>query len=108
MVDRLRSPANTADQATNIDQAWPQIGQGVTLGGVTREGFQGGMTTLQTAEENLASAEAVLTDARNQRKAARHELWELVKRVRSGAKAQFGDDSNEYELVGGTRLSERK
>ncbi|GAB4579416.1 MAG: hypothetical protein Fur0022_21540 [Anaerolineales bacterium] len=34
-------------------------------------------------------------------------LWNLVKRARSGAKAQHGDDSDEYEPFGGTRLSER-
>ena len=49
-----------------------------------------------------------LTSARNDRDAARLALWNLVKRARSGAKAQYGDDSDEYERFGGTRLSERK
>jgi hypothetical protein len=35
-------------------------------------------------------------------------LWSLVKRARAGAKAKHGDDSDEYERFGGTRLSERR
>jgi hypothetical protein len=35
-------------------------------------------------------------------------LWDKVKRLRNGVKGTFGDDSTPYELVGGTRLSDRK
>jgi hypothetical protein len=35
-------------------------------------------------------------------------MWDKVKRVRAGVKANYGDDSSQYEMVGGTRLSERK
>jgi hypothetical protein len=45
---------------------------------------------------------------RNQRDALYTELWDKVKRARSGVKANYGDDSSQHEMVGGTRLSERK
>ena len=35
-------------------------------------------------------------------------LWDKVKRVRNSVKGTFGDDSSQYEMVGGTRLSDRK
>jgi hypothetical protein len=35
-------------------------------------------------------------------------MWGKVKRARAGVKANFGDNSSQYEMVGGTRLSERK
>ena len=35
-------------------------------------------------------------------------IWDKVKRVRNGMKAIYGDDSSQYEMIGGTRLSERK
>lgn len=35
-------------------------------------------------------------------------LNEKIKRVRGGIKAEYGDDSTEYESVGGTRASDRK
>jgi hypothetical protein len=34
--------------------------------------------------------------------------WKLIVRMRSGVKAIYGGDSSEYEMAGGTRLSERK
>ena len=43
-----------------------------------------------------------------QRDAANLSLWDKVKRVRAGVKASFGNDSSQYEMVSGTRLSERK
>lgn len=35
-------------------------------------------------------------------------LAEMAKRIRSGVKAEYGDDSTEYENVGGKRASDRK
>ena len=35
-------------------------------------------------------------------------LWDKVKRVRSFLKGVFGDDSSQYEMVGGIRVSEWK
>jgi hypothetical protein len=35
-------------------------------------------------------------------------MWEKVKRARAGMKANSGGASQEYEMVGGTRLSDRK
>ena len=49
-----------------------------------------------------------MTDLRNQRDAANQDLWDKVKRLRAGVKASYGDDSSQYEMVGGTRMSERK
>lgn len=45
---------------------------------------------------------------RNQRDALIAMTWDQVKRVRTGVKGIYGDDSSEYEMVGGTRLSDRK
>ena len=49
-----------------------------------------------------------MTDMCNQRDAFNQTIWDTVKRVRGGVKAIYGDDSSQYEMVGGTRLSERK
>lgn len=35
-------------------------------------------------------------------------LADKAKRIRSGVKAEYGDDSSEYESVGGKRASDRK
>jgi hypothetical protein len=52
--------------------------------------------------------EAQITNLRNQRDELYQEMWDKVKRVRNGVKANYGDDSSQYEMVSGTRLSERK
>src|SRR5262245_20742839 len=48
------------------------------------------------------------TDAVNQKNDTSQVLHDFLKRVRSTVKGVFGDNSTEYQLVGGTRLSERK
>jgi hypothetical protein len=35
-------------------------------------------------------------------------IWDKVKRVHTGIKGFYGDDSTEYGIAGGTRLSDRK
>jgi len=59
-------------------------------------------------EHCLASLEVQLTEVRNQRDALQQSTWDKVKRVRAGVKGHYGDDSSQYEMVGGTRLSEGK
>ncbi|MCI5159415.1 MAG: hypothetical protein D3906_13475, partial [Candidatus Electrothrix sp. AUS1_2] len=52
----------------------------------------------------LAQADAAGNDFR----ALEKELRGLSSLMLSGVKVKFGRDSNEYEMAGGTRLSERK
>ena len=35
-------------------------------------------------------------------------LWDRVKRARNSIKGSFGNDSSQYKMVGGIRLSDRK
>jgi len=51
---------------------------------------------------------ALRTEAMNLRDDAVARINDLTKRVRAAVKGAYGDDSTEYELVGGTRLSDRK
>lgn len=48
------------------------------------------------------------TDAVNHKNSTGKAVFEFIKRVRSTVKGVYGDDSSEYDLVGGTRRSERK
>jgi uncharacterized membrane protein YgcG len=51
---------------------------------------------------------AELDQMQNDLQAAEAELNDLNRRFLSAGEAQFGPDSNEYEMLGGTRKSERK
>jgi len=42
----------------------------------------------------------------DQRDAVHLELQATVKRLRTGVRASCGDDSSQYEMVGGTRMRE--
>ncbi len=43
-----------------------------------------------------------MTGLRIERDDAVEDLWNRVRRVRTGVKSVFGDDSSDYEVVGGS------
>ena len=51
---------------------------------------------------------AALDDKQNRLDVREAGLKDLNVRIQAAVKAQFGTDSSEYELLGGTRRSERK
>ncbi len=101
-------PTNTREQALQIQEAWINTDASAIYGGLTLADFQAGIAALETVEMTITSLQDQLTGTRNERHAKRHALWELIKRARAGVKATHGDDSDEYERFGGTRMSERK
>jgi len=108
MTNTQRSPASTKEQAWQIRQAWSNIGESVTYGNMTLAEFTAALTELEAEEATLKSLQDQLTSSRNQIKANRYRLCDLVKRARAGARARHGDDSDELERFGGIRMSERK
>ena len=101
-------PTDVLEQAQSVLDAWNQIDDGLTYGTVTNATLTADITQATQLVSQMNTLEAQLTNMRNQRDALCVELWDKVKRVRSGVKANYGDNSSQYEMVGGTRLSERK
>jgi hypothetical protein len=101
-------PTDVLEQAQSVLAAWNQIDSKVAFGALTNAAFTADITQASQLVTQMNTLEAQLTDLRNKRDAANQELWDKVKRVRNGVKANYGDDSSQYEMVGGTRLSERK
>jgi hypothetical protein len=101
-------PTDVQDQAVVINAAWEKIDPTIKLGPFTLADFKAVLSNAQTIEKDLVSLETQITDVRNKRDAANKTLWDGVKRIRKGANSTFGDDSSEYEMMGGTRSSERK
>ena len=101
-------PTNVLEQAQSVFDAMNQIDSGMSIGTVTNATLSADIAQATQLLSQMNSLEAQLTDMRNQRDALYTELWDKVKRVRSGVKANYGDNSSQYEMVGGTRLSERK
>lgn len=101
-------PADVLEQAQGVLAAWNQIDAEVTFGSLNNSALNSDISQAGEVLTRMNTLEAQLTDLRNQRDALYQEMWDKVKRVRNGVKANYGDDSSQYEMVGGTRLSERK
>ncbi len=102
-------PADVLDQAQNILDAWHQIDAKVTFGDLTSDALSGDIT--QAAPHSIPDERprsATNRPAQPERDALYEGMWDKVKRVRSAVRGIYGDDSSQYEMVGGTRLSERK
>ncbi|MCI5218337.1 MAG: hypothetical protein D3914_03885 [Candidatus Electrothrix sp. LOE2] len=75
---------------------------------LTVAAYDAKITDVQTALDTYNGLLAQADAAGNDFKAAEKELRGMSSLMLSGVKVKYGRDSNEYEMAGGTRLSERK
>jgi len=101
-------PPDLLHQAKSALNAWGQIDDQITFGPLNTSALTEDIKQALGIEEQLLDLTNQLIDLRNQRDAVNQSVWDKLKRVRAGMKASFGDDSSQYEMVGGTRMSERK
>jgi hypothetical protein len=101
-------PKDLLLQAQNVLAGWNQVSPVPSFGPLTTPTFSAEITSLTALDAEIAGLEAVLSAKYNQREAVAGSLWDKVKRVRNAIKGVYGDDSTQYEMVGGTRMSERK
>jgi hypothetical protein len=101
-------PSDVLNQAQGVLTAWNQIDETMAFGSLNVEAMAATVSSSREVEAEISRLETLLTDKRNQRDDLFFDTWDKVKRARAGIKATFGDDSSEYELVGGTRISDRK
>jgi hypothetical protein len=101
-------PTDILTQAIDVQEAWSQIDNELAFGNVNVPALVTDIAQIRSLEHTVSSLESQLTEVRNRREAACQSAWDKVKRVRAGIKANFGDDSSQYEMIGGTRVSDRK
>lgn len=75
---------------------------------VTLNSYEASTLSFAQKLDSYNQAVASLDDLQNGLEADENNLRELNKRILSAVEAQYGPDSSEYELAGGTRASERK
>jgi hypothetical protein len=80
----------------------------MTLGSLNLTALITDIQGLRGIHADLVSMENQLTALRDQRDMLEQSTWDKVKGVRSMVKVIYGDDSLEYELMGGKRRSDRK
>jgi len=101
-------PTDTLKQAQYILSVWDLIDPSLKIGSLTQAVFSADLAMVVELQRKVVDVQIALDTVRDQRDAAIIELWNNVKRARSGVKGIYGDDSSQYDLVGGTRRSERK
>jgi hypothetical protein len=101
-------PSNVLKQAIGTQAAWTQIDEELAFGGLNIAGLATDINGIYQTQHDLATLETQLKEVRDRRDTLYLSAWDKVKRMRAGVKGMYGDDSTEYELVGGTRRSERK
>ena len=101
-------PQNVVGQAQDVLVGWGQVSTTLVFGTLTSALLTADITASSPLESEISKLEIQLADRRNQRDMLYNGMWDKVKRVRAGVKANYGDDSQQYEMVGGTRTSERK
>jgi len=101
-------PPDTLEQAMAVLIACKQIDSDLKLGKASQQDFAATITNVQAMQQEIDENEMRLKDLRNRRDDQLSDAWESIKRLRSVVKGTYGDDSSEYELVGGRRMSERK
>ena len=101
-------PSNVLKDAIRVLEAWKDIGEGLAFRDLKIEGLAADIEGIYQTQPELADLEHQLLEVRNRRDALYLAAWDKVKRMRANVKGLYGDDSVEYELVGGTRRSDRK
>ena len=101
-------PTDVLEQANNLLTAINQIDEELSFGDVNNAVLTADVAQLGPVLAQIVQLETQLTSLRNQRDEISQNMWDKIKRFRLGVKANYGDDSSQYEMVGGTRLSDRK
>jgi hypothetical protein len=101
-------PNDVLKQAQDVAVGWAQVTPAVTFGTLTVAALQADIAAAGPLESEISRLKKQLADKCNQRDILYTGMWDKTKRTRAGFKCTFGDDSQQYEWVGGKRMSERK
>jgi hypothetical protein len=101
-------PSDVVTQAQDVLVGWGQVSATLAFGTLNPAALTADIAAAAPLESEITRLENQLADKRNQRDILFNGMWDKIKRVRSGVKANYGDDSQQYEMVGGTRMSDRK
>jgi hypothetical protein len=107
-MSKKQYPSDIVKQAQDVLLAWGQIDSTMLVGKMPLSSLASDITLATDFDARIAKLEKQLVNERNQRDAHNAGMWDKIKRVRNFVKGNYGDDSSQYELVGGTRVSERK
>ena len=97
--------ADAQERSADLQAIDPELDLGNNL---TLAAYNNKIDEVQTALDAYNGVLAQADAAGNDFRAVEKELRDLSSLMLSGVKVKYGRDSNEYEMAGGTRLSDRK
>jgi hypothetical protein len=101
-------PSDFMDQVGAALTAWQQIDPNLQVGDITFTQAQERATAARAASDRVDALNIQRTAAMADRDDRLDGMRDLVTRLRSVVRGNFGPDSAQYAQVGGTRSSERK
>lgn len=101
-------PTNILVRLRSASAAWQVIDPALTFGNLSLAELETTIERGEALKREISALEIQLNNLRNQRDQVYQTGWGYLKRLHVGIKAYFGDDSAQYEMIGGTRLSQRK
>jgi hypothetical protein len=107
MPKKGKSFDDILSDAERLIRVWTENPK-LSLGDVTRESFQAQVSGFKSNRAINEELRMQLTRGINEVNDEAGEIQSINTRALSGARAQFGQDSSQYEQLGGTRASERK
>ena len=107
-MSKKQFPTDLLEQATSVQNAWTRIDQQLVVGTMSAATLANTIQDLHQVESELFKLEHQLMEMRKERDDLQQYTWNHVKRLRAAVKGLYGDDSLQYQMVGGTRLSDRK
>jgi len=101
-------PTDILKQTQTAIEAWKRIDPAFKVGELTPDQLTANLTKVAPITAEIDSLETRLTELRNQRDDIFNACWVALKRLRSAIKGIYGDNSSQYEMIGGKRLADRK
>ena len=102
-----RSVPKLLQEAGEVKEALEKIGAGLP-DAISAAEMETGIAALEEKVSELDALNAERTRLVNEKGDKAEGLRDYLVRVRSAVKGIFGPDSSEYDMIGGTRSSERK
>ena len=101
-------PTDILEQAADVLAGCGQIDPNRKIGTFDQQEFADAIAQTRALQTQLKALDKQTDELRSDRDKVLNAVWDGVKRTRSSVKGEYGDDSSQYKLVGGTRLSDRK
>lgn len=92
-------PRDALEQAEIVEKGWDTVGARLVVPNLTVELFREKLSEAQQEVQKAEQLKAERAQAIHNRNVCLSDLWDLTKRVRNAAKATFGDNSGELELL---------